>query len=248
MANRILRDWTDSEIIDTLSFQAEVLFIRLFMKADDYGCFHANPKLVKAAIFPLKDIREADITRWIAECKESGLIALYENSGKKYLVINNFGQRLRIMKRKYPDPNEKKEPDRNPPSFDRNLPLETKRNETEVETETEVEIEEKIKSILESSIWIEQTAMHFKMTVFEINECLKTFLSELKLKDDLIKPEADIKKHFINALKKNIENAKKYPHNFNERKAGLDGLSELTNRVLQQPFTLNDNYTGDSKQ
>lgn len=131
MANRILRDWTDSENIDKLSFQAEVLFTRLFMKADDYGCFHANPKLLKAALFPLKDIREADLTRWMDECQKAGLIAFYDEGGKKYLFIKNFGQRLRAMKRRFP------EPDSNPRSNDSSSPLETKRNETETEKETE---------------------------------------------------------------------------------------------------------------
>ncbi len=140
MANRILRDWTDSENIDKLSFQAEVLFVRLFMKADDYGCYHANPKLLNASLFPLKSIREADITRWLTECQDSGLIALYENSGKKYLFIKNFGQRLRTMKRKFP------EPDINNPVSDLSATCqpETKRNETEVETETKEKVRDNV--------------------------------------------------------------------------------------------------------
>ncbi len=104
MANRVLRDWTDSENIDKLSFQAEVLFVRLFMKADDFGCFYANPKLIKAAIFPLKDIRESDISRWMDECQKSGVIAFYESKEKKYLQIINFNQRLRTMRSKFPKP------------------------------------------------------------------------------------------------------------------------------------------------
>lgn len=135
MANRILRDWTDSENIDKLSFQAEVTFTRLFMKADDYGCFHANPKLVKAALFPLKDLRETDISRWLDECQKAGLIAFYNEGGKKYLVIKNFGQRLRAMKSKFPLPI-----DSDTLTDDSNPPLETKRNETETEYETEKEI------------------------------------------------------------------------------------------------------------
>lgn len=106
MPNRILRDITDSEKVNSLSSQAEVLFYRLMMKADDYGCFHAKSSLIKAALFPLRldSVRETDITRWLAECEKAGLIAFYEADSKPYLVIVNFGQRMRNMKKRFPTP------------------------------------------------------------------------------------------------------------------------------------------------
>lgn len=134
MPNRVLRDWTDSEVMSSISFQGEVLFTRLIMKVDDYGCYTANTKLIKGTLFPLRDIREADISRWIDEIHKAGLIALYSEAGKNYLFIKNFNQRLRAMKRRYPEPT-----DIRPPS-DSNPPLETKLKpnlETESETETE---------------------------------------------------------------------------------------------------------------
>jgi len=102
MPNRIIRDWTDSERIDTISFQAEVLLLRLMMKADDLGAYHANPKLINSFCFPLKNIRETDISRWLQELVSSGLIALYDADNKSFLHIINFGQRLRTVKPKYP--------------------------------------------------------------------------------------------------------------------------------------------------
>ncbi|MCU7560048.1 hypothetical protein N4T42_07070 [Riemerella anatipestifer] len=102
MPNRIIRDWTDSERINELSFQAEVLFTRLLMKADDLGGYHANPRLIKAFCFPLKNIRESDITRWLDELVSAGIIALYNADNKPYLHIINFGQRLRQVKPKFP--------------------------------------------------------------------------------------------------------------------------------------------------
>lgn len=102
MANRVLRDWTDSDRINEIDFQAEVLFTRLMMKADDYGSFHANPKLINAFCFPLKNIRDTDITRWLHSLVSAGLIALYTAENKPYLHIVNFGQRLRQMRRKFP--------------------------------------------------------------------------------------------------------------------------------------------------
>lgn len=106
MPNRILRDITDSEKVDQLSAQAEVMMYRLFMKADDYGVFHAKPSLIKAALFPLRldSIRETDITRWLAECEKAGLIAFYNAESKPLLVIINFGQRMRNKKNRFPPP------------------------------------------------------------------------------------------------------------------------------------------------
>ena len=75
MPNRILRDYTDSIQVNELSDGAETFFIRLMMKADDYGKFHGNPKLLKANLYPLKDtISEKKIAEWIKECVKNGLI------------------------------------------------------------------------------------------------------------------------------------------------------------------------------
>lgn len=129
MGSRLLRDTTDSEKVNTLSWQAEVFFYRLMMKADDHGCYHANPKLVRASLFPLRldSIREADISRWLQECEQSSLIVIYEVDSKPYLQIDNFGQRLRTKKMRFPHPVE------NPPTNDRSPPPEEKGREDEVE-------------------------------------------------------------------------------------------------------------------
>ena len=92
----MLRDWTQSEKIDELTSESERFFTRLIMKVDDYGCFWADTRLLKANLFPLKldKIREADMLRWMAECQKAGLIVLYEVNQKKYLQIIDFRQRL----------------------------------------------------------------------------------------------------------------------------------------------------------
>lgn len=218
MANRILRDWTDSENIDKLSFPAEVLFTRLFMKADDFGCFHANPKLVKAALFPLRDARESDISRWMAECHDSGLIAFYNEGEKNYLFIKNFGQRLRTMKRRFPIP------DGNTQTIVSNTPPETK-----LKLETETEIEGKINEILNSIIWIEQLSMKFKQTVSVTSDYLHEFLNELKLKDDLRKSIKEIKSHFINWLR--IQKEKSFAKKEKNGNSASNDRIQRTNEV-----------------
>ena len=105
MPNRVLRDWTDSESIDKLSVHSERFFIRLIMKVDDYGRYTANVRMLKSLLFPLRtDVRETDITRWLAECEQSGLIVLYIVASKEYVQIENFKQQLRQKIEKYPSP------------------------------------------------------------------------------------------------------------------------------------------------
>jgi hypothetical protein len=104
MANRVIRDWTASESVDLLSIEAEIFFTRLIMKADDYGNYVGNPRLLNAALFPLKEYETGQIISWARECEKAGLIIRYTNSGKDYINIPNFGQTLRRMKAVYPSP------------------------------------------------------------------------------------------------------------------------------------------------
>lgn len=103
MPNRVLRDWTDSEPIEKLSWEAEVFYVRLLMKADDLGYYVANPKLLKAALFPLREsVSIQSIENYLNECEDAGLLITYTHEQKKYLHIPKFGQRKRIMSSKYP--------------------------------------------------------------------------------------------------------------------------------------------------
>ena len=105
MPVRLVRPWTDSEKVDSLGDAAEVFFLRLIMCADDYGRFTADPRLLKAALYPLRDVRVADMTRLLQKCEHSGLIAVYNGAnGKPYAAIKNFGQRTRAKTSKYPAP------------------------------------------------------------------------------------------------------------------------------------------------
>lgn len=115
MPTRMLRDWTDSEKINSLSFQAECFFTRLIMKVDDFGRFSANAKLLRSLLFPIRDgIRDTDISRWLVECQTAGLIAVYQAADKPFLQIGNFNQRSRAAKSKFPAPDDGQMSDRCP--------------------------------------------------------------------------------------------------------------------------------------
>jgi len=146
MPNRILRDWTDSEKINSLSVHAERFFVRLIMKVDDYGRYSGNLKLIKANLYPflIDNIRESDITLWITECEKCGLLLVYEVELKRYIQINNFNQVLRQKKMRYPPPIIESEDDKQMTSRcyedDKQMTsrcissASLKRNETETET------------------------------------------------------------------------------------------------------------------
>lgn len=103
MPIRMLRDWTDSSTLEQVSAEGERLFTRLIMKADDYGRFHADARLVRALCFPLSESIKADhVRKWLDELHRNGLLVRYEADGKDLLAIVNFGQRLKSSRAKFP--------------------------------------------------------------------------------------------------------------------------------------------------
>jgi hypothetical protein len=105
MPTRILRDWTDSETVNKLDNFSEVVFLRLIMKADDFGRFSGNPKLLRSLLFPLRDgVKESEIDKALSICEKAGLIVRYIVSGKSLLEIVNFKQRTRARVSKFPAP------------------------------------------------------------------------------------------------------------------------------------------------
>lgn len=105
MPNRILRDGIlTSEKVARLGWAAEVFYRRLMSVADDYGRFHAMPKLLRSACYPLQidKVSDADIGKWLSECETAGLVSVYPaKDGKRYIQIVNFGQQVRA-KSKFP--------------------------------------------------------------------------------------------------------------------------------------------------
>lgn len=104
MPNRIIREsWLESEAINSLSIHGERFFLRLCLKADDFGRYHANEQLLKSNLFPLKeDVRNTDIARWLAECEAAGLVRTFLHASKRYLEIPKFDQRTRALTSKFP--------------------------------------------------------------------------------------------------------------------------------------------------
>ena len=101
MSNRILKQSIcTSESIDQLDWFEEVFYYRLIVNVDDYGVFDARPKILKASLFPLRDVKMSQI--------EKAMIHLYTVEGKPYLSLPSWAdhQRVRNSKHKYPTPDQ----------------------------------------------------------------------------------------------------------------------------------------------
>ena len=97
--------YLESERVNSLSGPAEKFYWRLMCAADSFGRMDARPAILRTKLYSLQldKIRESDMPRLLAECEKAGLVRCYEISGKPYVEINRFEQRLRT-KAKYPAP------------------------------------------------------------------------------------------------------------------------------------------------
>ena len=107
MPDRILRgSIIRSNKVNSLNWGAEVFYRRLMSLVDDFGCFDANPAIVRTSLYPkqLNKVSESDVAKWTREIAEAGLIRLYEHDNDLYLELLDFEQRLRQKRRRYPEP------------------------------------------------------------------------------------------------------------------------------------------------
>lgn len=82
----------------------ETVFYRLIVNVDDYGRLDARPKLLASKLFPLKDIRVAQIEDALRALTSAELVTLYTVDGKPFLQMNTWDrhQTVRNKKSKYP--------------------------------------------------------------------------------------------------------------------------------------------------
>ena len=138
MPDRILRAGIiKSDRVNLLSWPAEVFYRRLMSVVDDYGRYDGRTIILRSDLYPLKvdKVSLADVGKWKAECASAGLVSFYQVTGKEYLEIKDFGQRLRSMKSKWPAPADICQ---RMTADDSGCPPETEyEEETEIETEVE---------------------------------------------------------------------------------------------------------------
>lgn len=105
MPNRIIKESICiSESVDELSWFEEVFFYRLLVNCDDYGCFDARPAILKARLFPLRNVTDKQVADSLDKLASVGIVRLYEYERKPYLQIITWErhQQIRAKKRKFP--------------------------------------------------------------------------------------------------------------------------------------------------
>lgn len=105
MPNRIIKESIcTSDTIDQLTWFEEVFFYRLIVNCDDYGRFDARPAILKARLFPLKNVTEKQISDALNKLSTVGIVTVYEYDGRPYLQLVTWDkhQQIRAKKSKYP--------------------------------------------------------------------------------------------------------------------------------------------------
>jgi len=126
MPNRIIKESIcTSENLNQLSPEAENLFYRLIVKADDFGCYFGNVKIIKNTCYPLKSdaIKDKKMIEWLNELIKAELIFLYNGEdGKQYIKFTKWEkhQQKRATKPKFPLP---KSDDSNCNQLQSNVPV-----------------------------------------------------------------------------------------------------------------------------
>lgn len=121
MPARVIRGYINaSRSLSRVSMHADLTFRALLVAADDYGRFDAEPRLLKAALYPLRDeVTPADVRGWVDELAGDGCVRLYEVDGREFLELKGWerhrcnGRRAKTSK--FPDPPGVSEPSEETP-------------------------------------------------------------------------------------------------------------------------------------
>lgn len=96
-----------SKRVAQLDWGAEVFFRRLLSVVDDFGRYHADLGLLRAACYPrqLDKVTNAEIGSWLLAAINADLILVYgADDGESYVQVNRFNQQIRSKQSKFPSP------------------------------------------------------------------------------------------------------------------------------------------------
>ena len=125
MPNRILHESIKyCPKMEQLNWFEEVVYHRLTVSVDDYGCLDGRIVLLKNTLFPTReDISKDDIARAIEHMVALGLLRAYEAGGMPYLCFPAWEeeQRVRNKRRKFPAPPDAARDEEEPPAAEDSL-------------------------------------------------------------------------------------------------------------------------------
>lgn len=105
MPNRIIKESAcTSDTLAKLSADAERLWWRLVVQADDYGLFDGRPGVVlgKCLTAFVERFTPQQVEEWLAELEAAGLIQRYQVDGRPYLRIVTWSKHQRPPRAKEP--------------------------------------------------------------------------------------------------------------------------------------------------
>lgn len=110
MPSRMLKESIKtSDQIDALTAFEEVVFYRILVTVDDFGCMEGKPTVVKNQLFPTKEnVTTKSIRDALAKLESTGLLQIYYKDDHPYIYVCKFAdhQRLRKRVRRFPNPEE----------------------------------------------------------------------------------------------------------------------------------------------
>lgn len=80
----------ESTKVNALSRDARLLFIGLISNADDDGCFRADVRAIRKAVFGMDDLTVDQVGKWLEEVKAMPTIHFYEAEGEQYGHFKNW--------------------------------------------------------------------------------------------------------------------------------------------------------------
>lgn len=105
MPQRFLRPGiTNSDAWNSVSFEAQSLYIRILTLVDDFGRYDGRVPVLHGQCFALRpEIKAQRTAGFRSELQAAGLIDVYAVDGKDFLQITKWSERARGDKSKYPD-------------------------------------------------------------------------------------------------------------------------------------------------
>ena len=95
--SRIIKpEFFEDPKIGRLSLGARLLYIGLWVQADDAGNVQADPGFLRSRLFPHDDVSLQDISSWLTECSVSTHAVPYEHSGDPYIHLPTFSRHQHI--------------------------------------------------------------------------------------------------------------------------------------------------------
>lgn len=93
-------EFCTSERIAELSIPCRLHFALLWTYADDFGRGLDNPRLIKAALWPLDDeVGAEQVEAWQAELESKGRVRRYESGGRRLFEVVNFEEHQHPQKK-----------------------------------------------------------------------------------------------------------------------------------------------------